>query len=102
MIDALSDDAAVEGLEPEFGTARGKRLDDARDVVADEDEARDFGVRLHRPPQRVLRILSRTKRALLRTLHNIQTSICKTYPMQWGMGCSTSRLTGLQVRWGME
>ena len=31
-------------LKTEFGTSRRKRFDDARDVIANEDEARDFGI----------------------------------------------------------
>lgn len=45
-----------EGAEPELGAARGERVDDARDIVADETEARHLRVVLHCPPQRVLRI----------------------------------------------
>ena len=57
MGDAGADDAAMQGLEAEFSAARGERLDDAGDIVANEDEARHLAVRLHRPPQRILRIL---------------------------------------------
>ena len=57
VADARGHDAAVERAEAELGAAAGERLDDARDVVADEDEARHRAVRLHRAPQRVLRVL---------------------------------------------
>ena len=55
--DARREDTAVQRLEAELGAAGRQRLDDARDVVADEDEARHPAVRLHRPPQRVLGVL---------------------------------------------
>ncbi len=57
MGDARGEDTAVQRLEAELGAARRQRLDDARDVVADEDEARHPAVRLHRPSQRVLGVL---------------------------------------------
>jgi len=57
VVDALGDDTTVQRLEPELGASRGEWLDDARDIVADEHEPSNLGVRLHCSPQRVLRIL---------------------------------------------
>lgn len=57
--DAVLHDALMQGLEPELGAAARQRLDDAGDVVTDEAEAGDGGVRLHDAAQRVLRILDR-------------------------------------------
>ncbi len=63
--DARGHDATVQRPKPELGAAGRERLNDARDVVTDEDEARHLAVRLHRPPQRVL--------SILRTAHNFLT-----------------------------
>ena len=57
MADAGRHDASVQRLEAEFGASRGQRLNDARDIVADEDEARHLAVRFHGPPQSILSIL---------------------------------------------
>lgn len=60
MVDASIHHPNVQGLEAELGASGSKRLNDAADVVADEDEAGDLAVRLHGPPQRILGILCAT------------------------------------------
>ena len=83
--DAHGHDAAVQRLEAELGAARRQRLDDARHVVADEDEARDLAVRLHGAPQRVLRVL-RLAKDLDRHLHVL------------GLGCHTRHSPSLDYK----
>ena len=58
MGDAVRHDVAMQGLEAEFGTARGQGFNDAGHIVADEEEACDLAVCLHGPPQCILGILS--------------------------------------------
>ena len=47
----------IQRLEPELGAPGGQWLNNPAHVVADDAEAGDPGVLLHRPPQRVLRVL---------------------------------------------
>ena len=57
VVDARIHDTAVKRLEAELCAPGGQGLDDAANVVADEDEAGDLAVGLHGSPQRVLGIL---------------------------------------------
>lgn len=57
VADAIVDHRALQRLEAELGAAAGQRLDDARHVVADEDEAGHAAVSLHGAAQSVLGIL---------------------------------------------
>ena len=50
-------DVAVQRLEAEFGASGGKGLNNARDVVADEDKACHAAVSLHGTPQGILGVL---------------------------------------------
>jgi len=64
VIDAGLHDLAVQGLEAELGAAGGQGFDDARDVVADEDEAGHPAVGLHGAPQSVLGVLQGDRQGL--------------------------------------
>lgn len=50
-LDATAGHGAVERLEAELRASAGERLDDPRDVIADDGKARRLGVRLHRSPK---------------------------------------------------
>lgn len=60
MVDALAHDVSMQRLEPELGTSGRQWLNDARHIVANEDEARHIGVSFHGASQSILRILQET------------------------------------------
>lgn len=68
MVDSGLHDLAMQGLESEFGTSRSQWLNDAGDVIADEDEPCHLAVALHCPPQRILSILQ--GQYILLTMHH--------------------------------
>mmetsp|Transcript_11711 Transcript_11711/g.47286 ORF Transcript_11711/g.47286 Transcript_11711/m.47286 type:complete len:411 (-) Transcript_11711:24-1256(-) len=57
VVEARAHLVGRERSKPILGAPRGERLDDARDVVADEAEARHVRVGLHGAAQRALRVL---------------------------------------------
>ena len=60
VVDAFAHNIPMQWLEPELGTPRGQRLNDAGHVVTYEDKASDIGVSLHGAPQCILRVLHST------------------------------------------
>lgn len=87
---ALCEAIALDRPKPELGAPGCQRADDSADVVADEAEASDFGIRLHRPAKSVLGILGESE-GMVFTLALKEADFC--------INCTNMKPCDLQYQW---